>query len=104
VQGTDGDDLIDITYDGDPQGDRIDNNDEILSGENPQDDIVLAGDGNDTVLSGLGDDEVFGGSGDDTIDGGVGDDIIYGDNGNVSAGNGIDASPIKLHASCFRHS
>ena len=87
VQGTDGDDLIDTTFDQDPQGDRIDNNDEILPGEGPNDDIVLAGDGDDTVLAGDGDDdvdggegedEIFGEDGDDTLDGGADDDLIDG--------------------------
>ena len=37
VEGTDGNDLIDAGFLGDPEGDRIDNNDEILPGEGPQD-------------------------------------------------------------------
>lgn len=81
VEGTDGDDLIDIAYTGDPDGDMIDNNDALLDGEVGDDDIVVAGAGTDTVLAGAGNDEVFGGTGDDTLDGGTGDDIIYGDNG-----------------------
>ncbi len=68
VQGTDGDDLIDIAYTGDPHGDMIDHLDEILPGEGPNDDIVIAGDGNDTVISGEGNDDVQGGAGDDVID------------------------------------
>jgi len=79
VEGTAGADSIDTAYTGDPEGDMIDNGDAILPGEGPEDDIVLAGDGNDTVESGLGDDEVYGGAGDDSVDGGVGDDILYGD-------------------------
>jgi len=79
VEGTGGADLIDDSYTGDPEGDMIDNGDAILPGEGPEDDIVLAGAGNDTVESGLGDDEVYGGAGDDSVEGGVGDDILYGD-------------------------
>ena len=75
VEGTDGDDLIDSTFDGDPEGDRIDNNDAILPGEAPQDDIVIAGDGDDTVLAGAGNDDVDGGAGDDDISGGAGNDL-----------------------------
>ncbi|MEP3440976.1 MAG: Hint domain-containing protein [Sulfitobacter sp.] len=60
VEGTTSDDLIDSSYTGDPEGDFVDGNDEILAGEGPQDDIILAGDGNDTVLGGAGDDEIYG--------------------------------------------
>jgi Ca2+-binding RTX toxin-like protein len=92
VTGTDGDDLIDTDYTGDPEGDLVDNGDAFLPGEGPQDDIIDAGDGNDTVLAGLGDDEVSGGDGDDSIDGGVGDDLLNGDAGNdtVVGGDGSD--------------
>ena len=78
VSGTDGDDLIDLDYTGDPDGDRIDAGDAILSGEAPNDDIVEAGNGNDTVYSLEGDDEVDGGRGDDLLHGGTGDDILLG--------------------------
>uniref|UniRef100_UPI002611FB06 Ig-like domain-containing protein n=1 Tax=uncultured Sulfitobacter sp. TaxID=191468 RepID=UPI002611FB06 len=81
VTGTDGDDLIDVDYVGDPEGDLVDNNDEFLPGEGPNDDIINAGDGNDTVLAGEGDDDVSGGAGDDSIDGGIGDDELDGDEG-----------------------
>ncbi|SFU96864.1 Ca2+-binding protein, RTX toxin-related [Aliiroseovarius crassostreae] len=79
VQGTDGNDLIDVNYTGDPHGDMIDNGDAILPGEDPDDDIVLGFEGDDTILSGLGNDDVYAGSGDDSVEGGVGDDLIYGD-------------------------
>ena len=79
VDGTAGDDLIDLAYDGDPEGDRIDNGDAILPGEAADDDIVDAGAGNDTIYSEEGDDEVYAGSGDDTVHGGQGNDVIYGD-------------------------
>ncbi|MEP3677061.1 MAG: cadherin-like domain-containing protein [Sulfitobacter sp.] len=82
VTGTDGDDLIDEDFEGDPEGDMVDGNDEFLPGEGPNDDIIEAGDGNDTVVAGEGDDEVSGGEGDDSIDGGIGDDELAGDEGN----------------------
>jgi len=78
VTGTINGDLIIPGY-VDADGDEIDNNDAILPGENGDDDIVLAGGGNDTVQSGDGDDEVYAGSGSDEVSGGDGDDIIYGD-------------------------
>jgi hypothetical protein len=81
VEGTAGDDLIDIAYTGDPEGDMIDANDAILPGEAPQDDIVYAGAGDDVVISGEGSDEVFGGTGDDTIIGGAEGDKLYGEDG-----------------------
>lgn len=92
VDGTDDNDLIDLDYDEDPEGDFIDNFDAILPGEAPNDDIVLAGDGNDTVEAGLGDDEVFGGDGNDIIDGESGNDVLRGEDGNdeISGGTGSD--------------
>ncbi|OWU82360.1 hypothetical protein ATO6_22075 [Oceanicola sp. 22II-s10i] len=68
VEGDDTDNLIDVDYEGDPEGDKIDNNDAILPGEEPNDDIVTAGGGDDTVISGEGSDEVYGEDGDDYID------------------------------------
>ncbi|KIN60885.1 Type I secretion target repeat protein [Sulfitobacter noctilucae] len=85
VDGTDGDDLIDTEYAGDPDGDFIDNEDALIPGQEPNDDIVRAGDGDDTVQAGEGDDSVTGGEGNDsifgedgsdTVDGGTGDDFI----------------------------
>jgi Ca2+-binding RTX toxin-like protein len=101
VEGTAGDDLIDLAYLGDPEGDRIDHNDALLPGEAPQDDIVLAGDGNDTVYAGEGNDKVYGEAGndllygedgDDYLSGGEGDDTLYGGAGNdtLDAGQGSD--------------
>ncbi len=78
VDGTSGNDRIDVAYTGDPEGDRVDNSDAILPGENGQDDVILAGGGNDFVLANDGDDEVYGGSGDDTLCGQDGDDVLYG--------------------------
>ena len=99
VSGTDGNDLIDATYTGDPDGDLIDNNDAVHDGAvTGDDDIVHAGGGDDTVVAGLGDDEVHGGtggdtlSGEDTISGGTGDDTITGGNGadTLTGGDGAD--------------
>ncbi|MCX7565305.1 cadherin-like domain-containing protein [Sulfitobacter sp. F26169L] len=86
VSGTDGDDLIDQNYTGDPEGDMVDNNDEFLPGEGPNDDIIIAGDGDDTVRAGDGNDDVSGGAGDDLINGDAGDDILNGDDGNDTIG------------------
>ncbi|MBM1218886.1 Hint domain-containing protein [Ponticoccus sp. SC2-23] len=82
VEGTDGDDVIDVLYTGDPEGDRVDNNDAILPGDTGNDDLIHAYDGDDTVLAGDGDDEVFGMDGNDDIDTGDGNDVVYGGNGN----------------------
>jgi Ca2+-binding RTX toxin-like protein len=92
VSGTDGDDLIDLAYTGDPEGDRVDANDAILPGQGPNDDIIVAGGGNDTVFGELGDDTIFGGTGNDTVFGGVGDDTIAGGVGDdvLDGGEGTD--------------
>ena len=79
VDGTDGDDIIDGSYFGDPDGDQIDAGDELVAGEGPDDDIVFGYGGNDDITSGAGDDEIYGGEGNDTVCAGDGDDIIYGD-------------------------
>ena len=78
VLGTIGDDLIDESYLGDPEGDLVDGNDAILPGDTGNDDLILGLDGFDTILAGDGDDEVYGGIDDDSILGGIGNDIIYG--------------------------
>jgi len=78
VDGTAGDDIIDVTYDGDPENDFVDAADGTGVGRN--DDIIDAGAGNDTIDGGLGDDTIYGNSGSDIIDGNVGDDTIFGDN------------------------
>ncbi len=81
VSGTDGDDVIDHDYDGDPEGDRVDHGDAILPGDGPDDDVIIAGAGDDTIRSGAGDDVVDAGSGDDMVRGGRGDDILDGGTG-----------------------
>ncbi|PID35328.1 MAG: type I secretion protein [Rhodobacterales bacterium] len=92
VEGTSGDDLIDTTYTGDPEGDMVDNSDAILPGEGPNDDIIYGYDGDDEIHAGLGDDDVYGGEGDDDVYGGAGDDTIYGGDGSdtVYGGEGDD--------------
>lgn len=79
VDGTGQADLIDLSYTGDPEGDRIDNGDAIQPGLGPDDDIVDARGGDDTVMAGAGDDTVYAGSGADEVQGGAGDDVLYGD-------------------------
>ena len=91
VEGTAGDDVIDVAYTGDPEGDMVDAGDAILPGAAPDDDLIEAYGGNDTVLAGKGDDEVYGGSGDDHITGGSGGDTVYGEAGNDTIiGDGTD--------------
>ena len=90
VEGTDGNDTIDINYTTDPQGDQVDADDGIFGTTGDQDvilgfggdDQVVAGDEEDTVYGGAGGDELYAQSGDDEVYGGGGDDTIYGDDGN----------------------
>ncbi len=78
----DSDDLIDLAYTGDNDGDFIDNDDALLPGAAPNDDYVIARDGDDTVRAGVGDDIVFGGAGNDSIEGESGVDTLRGGLGN----------------------
>jgi Ca2+-binding RTX toxin-like protein len=80
VMGTGGDDLIDTSYDGDPDGDFVDAGDNIFPGNDPDDDIIYGYDGDDTIQGGNGEDTIYGGDGSDSIEGGDNHDIIYGDN------------------------
>ena len=82
VRGTTGNDLINVAYTGDTDGDRVDATDAILPGDAPNDDRILAGDGDDTVRAGLGDDSIEGGRGNDNINGASGDDTVFGGSGN----------------------
>ena len=50
VEGTGGDDLIDTAYTGDPEGDMVDAGDAILPGEVGDDDIIVAGAGDDKSM------------------------------------------------------
>jgi Ca2+-binding RTX toxin-like protein len=79
VEGTKGNDLIDKSYTGDPQGDKIDDSHIAIPGTGKFDDIVKAGCGDDTILAGEGNDTVYAGAGADYVDGGNGNDLIYGD-------------------------
>ncbi|MGI3185046.1 Hint domain-containing protein [Nioella aestuarii] len=92
VDGTPGDDNINLAYTGDPEGDMIDAGDAILDGAAPDDDVLLAGEGNDTVHAGVGDDIIWGNDGDDYLDGEDGDDTIKGEGGNdtLIGGDGND--------------
>lgn len=91
VSGTPLADLIDAAYRGDPDGDRVDAADAIIAGDGPDDDRILAGDGNDTVLAGRGDDSVDAGRGDDRVSGGAGRDTIDGGDGSDVIYAGGDA-------------
>lgn len=90
VTGTAGDDLIDLNYTGDPDGDRVDHNDALgVEGTSGDGDVVMAGDGNDTVFAGQGDDIVYGGAGDDLLYGGTGNDRLEGGPGNDTLFGGL---------------
>jgi len=94
VQGTAAGDLIDTSYLGDPDGDRVDNNDATgVHGTVGEDDYILAGAGNDTVLAGAGNDFIAAGTGNDSVDGGAGNDTISAGAGDdialVGAGNDV---------------
>ncbi len=93
VSGTSGNDIIDTSYVGDPDGDKVDNNDGLgVQGTTGNADLIYAGAGNDSISAGLGNDIIYGGSGNDTALGGAGDDKIYGDTGNdlIDGGAGND--------------
>ncbi len=113
VEGTAGNDLIDLSYTGDPEGDRIDRLDATgLNGTTGEGDHVLAGAGHDTVQSALGNDIVYGGAGNDritlaqgddwadggtdhdSIDGGSGNDSLYGGMGDDTLTGGTDSAAV----------
>jgi len=89
VEGTGGNDNIDASYTGDPEGDMVDANDNAM-GTNA--DSIEAGNGNDTVTAGAGEDTVMGGSGDDLISGNAGGDLLDGEIGDdtLAGGTGAD--------------
>ena len=93
VDGTPGDDLIDLNYSGDPDGDRIDANDAIVGNIGSNDDHVEAGAGNDTVFGHDGNDSIRGNAGNDSLNGGVGNDTLIGDQGydTLNGGEGADS-------------
>ena len=82
MRGTDAGNLIDTAYIDPFDTDRVDANDAFLPGDAPNDDRILAGDGNDTVRAGLGDDSIEAGAGNDLVQAGVGDDTVFGGAGN----------------------
>jgi len=92
VEGTAGDDLIDDTYTGDPDGDMVDAGDAVLSGDTGNDDLIYGYGGNDSINAGDANDEVYGGDDADAISGGAGDDTLFGDAGDdlIEAGTGND--------------
>ncbi|MGQ0567174.1 MAG: Hint domain-containing protein [Gemmobacter sp.] len=92
VEGSNDGDLIDLDYDGDPDGDFVDNDDALIPGDAPNDDRIYAYGGDDTVLAGEGDDTVYGGRGNDDIDGEEGDDSLRGGRGDdtLTGGDGND--------------
>lgn len=98
VQGTDGADQIDTSYDGDPDGDKIDDGiaysatvDDMVVGDEG-DDVIKSGDGNDHVRGEGGNDKIWLGEGDDRGSGGAGDDTIFGQGGSdfITGGDGND--------------
>ncbi|MEL6689250.1 MAG: Hint domain-containing protein [Pseudomonadota bacterium] len=115
VSGTAGADLIDGSYEDDPDGDKVDADDAALPGDTGDMDVIAAGGGDDTVFAGADDDEVSGGADDDQISGGAGADVLEGDGGDdtfvlesgfgadtitggetdESAGDAIDASSLN---------
>lgn len=98
VEGTDGADLIDASYLGDPEGDLVDGNDALDGSNNDSieagagDDYINSADGNDTVMAGTGNDTVQAGVGDDIVFGEAGNDLVFGFGGNdtILGGDGND--------------
>ncbi|MEK7344353.1 MAG: hypothetical protein AAB176_01560 [Pseudomonadota bacterium] len=88
VEGTSGNDVIDVNYTADPQGDLITSGSDTVRG--------LAG--NDTIQAGGGADNISGGSGDDTVllTGTFGNDAIVGDETGETLGDTIDASGLTV--------
>ena len=79
VEGSNASEVIDAGFLGDPEGDLIDADDQILPGAGTDDDSVDALGGDDIIRAGAGNDTVFAGSGNDLVEGGIGDDVLYGD-------------------------
>jgi Ca2+-binding RTX toxin-like protein len=87
VSGTDGDDVIVVTYD---QRVVVDGGagDDTICGSDVGD-LLYGGDGNDTIVGGAGPDWVSGGEGDNILEAGGGNDYVADDAGNDS----IDGGP-----------
>lgn len=71
VDGTSGDDIIDVNYADDPENDFVDANDG--TGVDRNDDVIDGMGGDDTITGGLGNDIITGGAGNDTFIYNVGD-------------------------------
>jgi Ca2+-binding RTX toxin-like protein len=94
IQGTSGDDLIDLNFRDRFSLDQVDNNDAVntnIAGTNQ--DTIFAGDGNDTVYGMDAADVVRGQGGNDLLFGGVGNDTLYGSTGNDTV-NGEDGNDV----------
>ncbi|CUH78600.1 Hint domain-containing protein [Tropicibacter naphthalenivorans] len=93
VSGTAAGELIDGTYLGDPDGDRVDNLDHSDSSNN---DSIEAGDGADTIDAGAGTDTILGQGGDDVIlvNDGFGNDSVVGGETGETAGDTLDLSGV----------
>lgn len=98
IVGTDGDDLLIGTVDGDDMDGRGGNDlitgledDDLLAGGTGSD-VVRGGTGDDTVNGGAGDDLLFGEGGADIMEGGLGDDRLTGAGGadTLFGGDGED--------------
>ncbi|WP_420860155.1 Hint domain-containing protein [Marivivens marinus] len=94
VEGTAGDDVINVGYTGDPEGDMVDNNDAVLPGDTGNDDLIYGFGGNDSITAGDGDDEVYGGDGNDFIHGVAGNDTLFGDAGDDTIVGSFDDDTI----------
>ncbi len=93
VSGSSGDDLIDLAYTGDPEGDMVTTGDDVIQAGSGND-TIFADQGNDTAHGGDGDDFISGGFGNDTLYGGAGNDTINGDEGDdiIHGGDGADTA------------
>jgi len=79
VKGTNGNDLMIASNDGD-----------TLIGKKGND-CMIGGSGDDTLKGRMGNDEMYGNDGDDLIRGNQGDDVIYGNSGNDELHGGKDS-------------
>ena len=88
VEGTSGNDVIDATYTGDPDGDLINAGDALgVGGTTGDGDYIVAGAGNDSIVAGDGNDVIYAGADNDTVFGGLGDDRVWLGAGNDSFGS-----------------
>lgn len=101
LQGTSGNDIIDLAQSSMPDDANGNAGDDAISG-NSKNNNLWGGPGSDAMYGGSGNDAIFGGDGADTLDGGDGQDIICGEQGgpysqsisnmedNIIGGNGND--------------